>query len=358
MSLLFPIKRSIFIFVIIFFIYNGIAIGLHYFYDIFINMSAVSFGMSVCFLAGITFNFLLESKQKGFIEGAFSQFLAPEILNRLMQDPTKLTLGGETKELSIFFSDIAGFTSISEQLTPQGLVDILNYYLTKMADIIVVDNNGYVDKYEGDAVMAFWGAPVDDEKHAIKACYAAIDNQKKLREIQDYFENKGLGSGIKIRIGINTGEVVVGMMGSQKKLNYTVIGDAVNLAARLEGANKQFGTDTMISEHTYKKVEGQVEVRELDLMRVKGKLEPTRVYELIAKKGDIDEKKKKVVEIYNQGLEYYRDRKFKTALQYFEKVLEIDENDGPSKTYIERTKNYIKNPPPDDWDGVFVMTTK
>lgn len=358
MALLFPIKRSIVIFVVIFFIYNGVALAFHFFSDIFINMSAVSLGMSVCFLAGITFNFLLESKQKGFIEGAFAQFLAPEILNRLMEDPTKLTLGGETKELSIFFSDIAGFTSISEQLTPQGLVEILNYYLTKMADIIVVDNNGYVDKYEGDAVMAFWGAPVDDEQHAIKACYAALDNQKKLKEIQDYFESKGLGSGIKIRIGINTGEVVVGMMGSQKKLNYTVIGDAVNLASRLEGANKQFGTDIMISEHTYKKVKGQVEVRELDLIRVKGKLKPTRVYELIARKGNVEEKKKKILELYNQGLENYRDKRFRTAIKLFNKALEIDENDGPSKTYIERAENYIKNPPPEDWDGVFVMTTK
>lgn len=358
-ALLLPIRYSIYIFLGMFALYNGFAIALHYFYDMFINMSVVSINILVAFLAGITLNFVLESKQKGFIEGAFSQFLAPEILDKLMKDPTKLTLGGETKELTIFFSDIAGFTTISEKLeNPADLVEILNYYLTKMAEIIVTENNGYVDKYEGDAIMAFWGAPVDEEQHAIKACYAALDNQHKLKDIQDYFQEKGLGRGISIRIGLNTGEVVVGMMGSQKKLNYTVIGDAVNLASRLEGANKQFGTEIMISEHTYKHVKDHVEVRELDLLRVKGKNKPTRVYELIARKGKLDENKAEILKFYNQGLEYYRKREFKRALEYFEKALEINPDDGPSKTYLERTKEYIKDPPPEDWDGVFVMKTK
>jgi adenylate cyclase len=227
-----------------------------------------------------------------------------------------------------------------------------------MADIIVVDNNGYVDKYEGDAIMAFWGAPVDDEHHAIKACNAALDNQKKLKDIQEYFKTQGLEAGISIRIGLNTGRVVVGMMGSQKKLNYTVIGDAVNLASRLEGANKQFGTEIMISDNTYAHVKDKVEVRELDLIRVKGKLEPTRVFELISRKGELPEEKQKIIDIYNKGLETYRNREFEKASSYFEKCLELDPKDGPSTTYLKRSQEYQKNPPPEDWDGVFVMTTK
>jgi class 3 adenylate cyclase/CHASE2 domain-containing sensor protein len=357
-AVLLPIRMSIFIFLGTFIAYNVFGILFHYYASSIINMTAVSLSLSIAFLAGITMNFVLETKQKGFIEGAFSQFLAPEILSKLMTDPTKLTLGGETKELTIFFSDIAGFTTLSEQLSPEGLVDILNYYLTKMADIIVVDNNGYVDKYEGDAIMAFWGAPVDDEEHAIKACQAALDNQKKLKDIQEYFQTQGLKAGISIRIGLNTGRVIVGMMGSQKKLNYTVIGDAVNLASRLEGANKQFGTEIMISENTFVHVKERVEVRELDLMRVKGKLVPTRVYELISRKGELTEDKQKIIQIYNQGLKTYRQKEFEKALTKFKECLSIDPDDGPSKTYLKRCEEYIKNPPPEDWDGVFIMTTK
>lgn len=357
-SVLFPIKYNILIFIFVFVVYNVIAIAVHYFGSIFIEMSTVSIGILVTFIGGVTLNFILESNQKKFVEGAFSQFLASEILNKLLKDPSTLALGGETKELTIFFSDIAGFTTISEKLTPQELVDVLNYYLTEMADIIVVDNSGYVDKYEGDAVMAFWGAPVDDDSHALKACYAALDNQKKLKDIQEYFATKVEGGKISIRIGINTGPVVVGLMGSKKKLNYTVIGDAVNLASRLEGANKQFSTEIMISEYTYKHVQDDVEVRELDLLQLKGKKEPTRVFELICRKGEISSEKVKVVEIFHQGLKLYRERKFKEAVDFFKKALEIDENDGPSKTYIKRAKEYIKNPPPEDWTGVYVMTTK
>lgn len=340
-------------------LYTAVAAIFYSAADWIIPLGMVLISLIITFLITTLANYLRENRQKSFIQGAFSQMLAPAILEKLMDDPTRLGLGGEEKQLTIFFSDLQGFTTFSEALgSPQRLVEILNEYLTAMADVIIMDYQGYVDKYEGDAIMAFWGAPMDDPDHAWKACYAAIDNQTKLLELQERFKAMGLPGGLKVRIGLNTGPAVVGMMGSTKKLNYTIIGDAVNLASRLEGVNKLYGTGNMISESTREAAGDRIEVRELDLIRVKGKTEPTRVYELLAKQGELSPSQQQLVPLFQEALQLYRRMEFNSALQKFEEINRMIPDDQPTKVYIDRCRQYVISPPSQPWDGVYTMTTK
>jgi len=219
-----------------------------------------------------------EGRQKRFIRSAFRHYLSPEVISRIMEDPDRLKLGGERRELTIFFSDLEGFTSLSEGLEPQELTQLLNEYLTDMTDIIL-ESGGTLDKYEGDAIIAFWNAPADQPDHALRACRASVLCQRKLTERRAEFKER-FGSELRMRIGLNTGPVIVGNMGSSQRFDYTVLGDAANLAARLEGANKVFGTYLMISESTHEAVREQMLARELGSLRVVGRKQPVRVYEL------------------------------------------------------------------------------
>lgn len=302
------------------------------------------------------YRFLTEEREKRWIKGTFSQYLSPKVIEVITQDPSKLKLGGEERVMSVFFSDLAGFTSISEALKPKELVTVLNEYLTDMSDIIL-KNDGVVDKYIGDAIMAFWNAPVDQPRHAYLACFAALEQMKALVEMRRRFLERNLPL-VECRIGINTGPMVVGNMGSKNRFDYTVMGDSVNLASRLEGANKPFHTNIMISEFTYERVKDEVEARELDLLRVKGKAIPIRVYELVSAKGELKPDQRAGFALYNEAMAYYRDKKFREALEKFRKVQESLPHDGPSEVYAERCEGFLASPPPKDWDGVFVMTTK
>jgi adenylate cyclase len=221
----------------------------------------------------------------------------------------------------------------------------------------VMKYDGTVDKYEGDAIMAFWGAPLVQPNHAKQGCITALENLKRLKELNEELEKKGMQK-LSARCGLNTGPMNVGNMGSTQKFNYTVMGDSVNLASRLEGANKQYGTNLMISEMTCEQARDEIEVRELDLLRVKGKKVPIKVFELVSRKGELTDAQKKGIEIYNQGLALYRKRDFKGALSKFQGAGEFMSDDGPSQTYIQRTKDYLESPPAANWDGVFVLTTK
>ncbi len=307
--------------------------------------------------SGITvFKFGFEEREKRFIKGAFSQYLAPAVVNQLMDNPKLLKLGGERKELTAFFSDVAGFSTISENLEPEELVDLLNHYLTEMTDIIM-KYEGTVDKFEGDAIIAFFGAPIPHMDHARRTCLVALEMQERLAELREGWKKEGKHE-LFMRIGINTGPMVVGNMGSKSRMDYTMMGDSVNLAARLEGVNKQYRTYTMISEFTYEQVKEDIEVRELDLIRVVGKNEPVRIYEVLAKKGELNDKFQEILPIFNEGLDHYRNRRWEEGIQCFERVLAKDEDDGPSLTYFERCITFQAQPPADDWDGVFGMTTK
>ena len=307
--------------------------------------------------SGITvFKFGFEEREKRFIKGAFSQYLAPAVVDRLVENPALLKLGGERKELTAFFSDVAGFSSISEKLEPEELVDLLNHYLTEMTDIML-RYEGTVDKFEGDAIIAFFGAPIPYEDHARRTCLVALEMQERLAQLREGWRKEGKHE-LFMRIGINTGIMVIGNMGSKSRMDYTMMGDSVNLAARLEGVNKQYRTYTMISEYTYEQAKDDVEVRELDLIRVVGKNEPVRIFELLAKKGELSGSFQEILPVFNEGLDHYRNRRWEEGIQCFEKVLALDEEDGPALTYFERCITFQAQPPPDDWDGVFGMTTK
>jgi adenylate cyclase len=230
-------------------------------------------------VGGLVLNYATEGRQRQFIKQAFKFYLSPHVIEQILRNPSQLTLGGERRELTILFSDLQGFTAISEKLDPQTLTALLNDYLSDMTDI-VLQEGGTLDKYEGDAFIAFWNAPLDQPDHAVRACHAAWRCQQKLGERRREFQQR-TGVELRMRIGLHTGEVIVGNMGSRQRFNYTVLGDAANLASRLEGANKAFGTFVMLSETTRSQAAGQIAVREVGLLRVVGRQTPVRVFELL-----------------------------------------------------------------------------
>ena len=306
---------------------------------------------------GITlYRFTFEEREKRFIKSAFSQYLAPAVVDQLVENPKLLNLGGENKVLTAFFSDVAGFTTISEQLTAGELVILLNEYLTEMTDI-VMKYEGTVDKFEGDAIIAFFGAPIEFKDHATRTCYAALDMQKRLAQLRSIWKKKGRHE-LFMRIGINTGEVTVGNMGSENRFDYTMIGDPVNVAARLEGVNKQYYTYTMLSEFTYELAKDDIEARELDSIRVVGKKEPIKIYELLGRKGEMEEHIRLILPHFQEGLEHYKNQRWEEGITCFENALNLYEDDGPSLTYFERCITFQHHPPPPNWDGVFAMRTK
>ena len=308
------------------------------------------------FLFVVILHYYTESKAKKDTYDAFKHYIAPEWVDLVVKDRGKLALGGERKVLTAFFSDIEAFSSMSEKMSPDELVVLLNEYLTTMTDI-VMGAKGTVDKFEGDAILAFYGAPIPFDDHAERACLAAVEMQKQLDIMRPYWKER-FGHEIFVRMGINTGAMVVGNMGSKTRFDYTIMGDAVNLASRLEGANKFYGTYTMASGKTYEKAKHLVEGRELDCLKVKGKNEPVTVYELLGKKGELNEKTKKKLALYQTALAEYKARDWTKARDSFKNLLKIDSNDGPSLTYIERCKIFIKKPPSDNWDGVFTLKSK
>ena len=302
------------------------------------------------------YHFGFEQREKRFIKGAFSQYMAPTVVNQLVENPGLLKLGGERQVITAFFSDVAGFSSLSEKLEPEKLVKLLNEYLTAMTDI-VLKYEGTVDKFEGDAIIAFFGAPLVFNDHALRTCLVSVEMQECLDSMRTEWRNQGEPE-LFMRIGINTGPAVVGNMGSKTRMDYTMMGDSVNLAARLEGVNKHYKTSTMISESTYEQAKDGIEARELDLIRVVGKHEPVKIYELLGKKGEISKILQQVLPIFNEGYELYKRREWTKGADCFQRVLEIDEKDGPSLTYLERCMAFQSHPPADDWDGVYAMESK
>jgi adenylate cyclase len=306
---------------------------------------------------GITlYRFTFEEREKRFIKEAFSQYLAPAVVDQLVENPKLLKLGGERKVMTAFFSDVADFSTIAEELGAEELVDLLNDYLTDMTEIIL-KYEGTVDKYEGDAIIAFFGAPITLEDHASRTCLAAIDMQKRLAELREGWKKEGKHE-LFMRIGINTGQMVVGNMGSTIRMDYTMMGDSVNLAARLEGVNKQYQTHTLVSEFTYELAKNDIEARELDSIRVVGRKEPIKIYELLGRKGEMEEYIRLILPHFQEGLNHYKNQRWEEGITCFEKALNLHEDDGPSLTYFERCITFENHPPPLDWDGVFSIQDK
>jgi len=305
------------------------------------------------FLLGLiveTYLSLVKSQQAKFLKSAFGAYLSEKLLDVIIKDPSKLRLGGEKREVTVLFSDIRNFTSIAENLSPTTLVEILNQFLTPMTDIIL-KNNGTLDKYIGDAIMAIWNAPVDVEDHPKKALITAYEMLEELKSVNETFKKK-YELQIDIGIGINTGYVVVGNMGSAKRFDYTAIGDTVNLASRLEGLNKVYKTNVIFSEFTYDKVDFSdlpfIPVI-LDMVKVKGKEQPVKIFTILPK----NRKSFEIKKTYEAGLALYQNGSFDKAKEVFSKI----KNFPPAEELIKRCEILINNPP-EAWDGVFVMTGK
>lgn len=301
------------------------------------------------------YKYLTEERKKKYLRSTFSKYVSPAIVDEILKDPENIELGGKKLRMSVFFSDVRGFTTISEKLDPRVLSDVLSRYLSPMTQIVFA-NRGTLDKYMGDALMAFFGAPISYPDHAISACRTALQSLEKLKDIRAEFKAQGLPD-IDIGIGINSAEMSVGNMGSDIVRNYTVMGDAVNLGSRLEGINKEYGTRVIISQFTYQDVKEAFTCREIDWVRVKGKNEPVKIYELISE-GKPKEPVAQMLAHFSEGFRLYIEKKFFEAKSCFEKALAILPEDSPSQLFIERCQDYLDSPPPEDWDGVFVMKTK
>lgn len=299
-------------------------------------------------IGALAANYCVEGRQKAFIKQAFKHYLSSHVIEQILHDPQALQLGGEKRELTIMFTDLAGFSSFSERLGPVELTALLNDYLTEMTDIIM-DEGGTLDKYEGDAIIAFWNAPLTQPDHAVRACRAVLRCQRRLEALrQTYVERTG--AELRMRVGLNTGEVVVGNMGSTQRFNYTILGDAANLAARLEGANKVFGTETMISEDTWRLAESEFRGRKLADLRVVGRKNATTVYEMT---GLASEPEPSEWAIFSKGLDLFRAGDFAGAAASFSTL----PDDPAARHYVQRCDALIDQPPK-DWDGVWELTSK
>jgi adenylate cyclase len=324
-------------------------------YNLWLNIIYPALTMIVIYLGITVYRYITEEREKKKIRGAFQYYLTASVINEMLKDPSKLKLGGDKKDLTVLFSDIRGFTTISEKLTPEDLVRLLNEYLTAMTNL-VFKYDGLLDKYMGDAIMAVFGAPLEQPDHAVRACRTALDMMEELKKLQKKWTDEGRPA-FDIGIGINSGDMVVGNMGSDMRFDYTVMGDMVNLGSRLEGINKEYGTNIVISEYTYAAIKDDLFCRELDSVRVKGKKLPVKIYELLGEKKDA-ERWEKAVSLFEEGLSKYKQGLWDEAIGAFRKVLEVKKDDAPSTLYIERCEELKNNPPEGPWDGVFTMTRK
>ncbi len=349
-------KGSLIVGVTLFILLNSFMLIIFIAGNIWIDQLGTNLALLIPSISLISFKLLKEENDKKFIKNAFSRYLAPDYIEQIIKNPDLLQLGGQSEVITTFFSDVAGFSTLSEGLSPAELVLRLNEYLQEMTDIII-SHGGTVDKYEGDAIMAFYGAPIPYDDHQLRACLAAIDMKTRLRELQEQWREQGKQE-LFVRMGMNTGEAIVGNMGSGIKMDYTAMGDSVNLASRLEGANKVYSTVAMISENTNNAVKDDVETRELDIIKVVGKNEPTAIFELLGRKGSLPDKVYDCLDHYQKGLDLFRKRQWKKALKSFQEALKILPDDGPSKTYVARCEEFMKKPPSQKWDGIYTMKSK
>jgi adenylate cyclase len=319
----------------------------------YIGFAAPLFATLGTFVGIMISKFLTTSREKAFIHSAFSRYLAPDVINEIINDPDKLNLGGEKREMTAIFTDIRSFSTISEQLDPTQLVKLLNRYLTAMSNIIM-ENKGTIDKYEGDAIIAFFGAPLFHADHPALACRSALAMKTAEAELNKVIaEEKASPIPLFTRIGINTGDMVVGNMGAENKMDYTIMGNAVNLAARLEGVNKQYCTGgILISEYTKDRIGDEFLIRPLDRVRVVGIHTPVRLYELLAQKEKVTESELKAVDVWEKAIALYEQKSFKDALSIFNSLIENDPNDRVADLYAGRCKTYIENTPPPEWDAI------
>jgi adenylate cyclase len=333
---------------------SGSFIGIFAVSKTYLGLTVPLTATTLTFVSLMVTKFLTASREKAFLHSAFSRYLAPEVITDIINNPDKLNLGGEKREMTAIFTDIQGFSTISEQLDPVHLVKLLNRYLTAMSNIIM-ENLGTIDKYEGDAIIAFFGAPIFRADHPALACRSALAMKAAEKELNKTVMEEGLSpTSLFTRIGINTGEMVVGNMGAENKMDYTIMGNAVNLAARLEGVNKQYHTGgILISEYTREKIGDEFLLRRLDRVRVVGINTPLRLYELLAMRDE-----KKAIEEWERAIDLYEQKNFKDALVIFKSLMDSGPDDKVAELYARRCMEYIAYPPPEKWDAVNNLTEK
>jgi class 3 adenylate cyclase len=316
--------------------------------------------LSEPFLAGlmsmaaiVAYRLVVTDKGERLLRKSFALYLAPQVIDKMLASNKLPVLGGETRDVTVFFSDLAGFSSISEKMTPAELVTFMNEYLSAMTDIIE-SKGGYIDKYIGDSIVAVFGAPADDSNHAGNAAHAALGCRARLDELN---QSSAAFQGYKVahRMGLNSGAALVGNIGSRRRFNYSVMSDAVNVASRLEGANKYYGTTIAASEMSVALTGSTFTWRELDAIRVQGRSAPVKIYELLAEAGQETPQQTASAAVYAEGLAHWRNRDFGAAAKCFERVAEIDR---PSAFFLGRANAFRSQPPGPDWEPVSTLEAK
>ena len=326
---------------------------------------AISMGGT--YLGIFLYNFLIVEKDKRFLKDTFGTYISPELIDQMFDAKEEPSLGGEEGYHTAFFTDIQSFSAFSEKLSASDLVELLNGYLTEMTNILL-DNKGTLDKYIGDAIVAFYGAPAPVDDHEYWACLTAVKMQEGLAELRAKWQDEGdrwpeIVHNMQNRIGVNTGPMVTGNMGSTMRMNYTMMGDTVNLAARLEASAKQYGVYIQVAEETYKVCKDKFIWRDLDYVIVMGKTEPAQVFELIAEAGNIPSGYDKLLPAYHEAVKLYRNQDWVKAIEAFKASDALEDmfpgrKTNPSQVYIPRCEHYKENPPGDDWDGSWALTKK
>jgi adenylate cyclase len=349
------LSTAIVTFLLILGAFVGLTFLLFYNEKLWLPIVMPSIALISTFAFSAFFSYATEGRQRRELRRAFNRYLSPAVVSQIVESSGALELGGNTVEGTVYFSDIKDFTNIAESMQPKELVAYLNEYFSLASDLIL-KRDAMLDKYIGDAIMAIFGAPIAKPDHAKLACLTALDIQRSLEAF--YKKKSAQTPRFTTRIGLNSGKMIVGNIGSTKRLDYTAIGDTVNLASRLEGVNKFFGTRIIISETVFKFASDAIETRELDLIRVKGKNVPIRIYELVGEHGTLNEDMKEFLALFNEALQFYRNKQFDQAARQFDNLLSVRPGDGPCTTYVERSRLLAMQKLPDQWDGVFTLTSK
>lgn len=333
----------------------GINLSLWQSANMVMPLAAAMLMIIALFMLSMSYGFFVESRAKRQITGLFGQYVPPELVDEMSENPGNFTMEGESREMTVLFSDVRGFTTISEGLSPKELSRLMNEYMTPMTHIIQ-KHRGTIDKYIGDAIMAFWGAPLADPDHSRHALLAAMEMQQMLTQLREQFKAKGWPE-ICIGVGINTGTMSVGNMGSEFRMAYTVMGDAVNLASRLESITRQYGVGIIVGENTQKAVPDVV-FRELDRVRVKGKDEPVAIYEPLGAAGQVDKTTLDELKLFQQVLKMYRAQDWDLAEMQLHNLQQSSPERALYRLYLERISHFRDHTPDVEWDGVFTFTTK
>jgi adenylate cyclase len=322
-----------------------------------VRLPVVAPAITMASVYGLTaaYRYGLSTRERRMIKRAFQHYVAPAIVEQMLNDPSRLKLGGDEYEVTVLFSDLEGFTTLSERLGPAALSAHLGGYFKAMLDVLLAQR-GTLDKLIGDAIMMYFGCPIPDEQHAVQACRGALAMQKEMVALNAKWASEGLPQ-LRTRVGINTGRAVAGNMGTDTIFNFTILGDCVNLASRLEGVNKEYGSLIIVGEDTWVRARQAFEFRELDWIRVKGKVKPVAIFELAAESGRLEEPRRELFRRYATALALYREGQWAAAAEACASALAVDPEDGPSLTLAARCA-YYREHPPGDWQGVHVMKTK